>query len=136
MVKQTDTSREGSSTHHLFVYGTLRQGQQNSAAQLLHHSANHLGPACARGLLYRIAHYPGFVPSNGTEDHWVRGDLYVLHSPESTYSALDQYEGDEYRRTVLPVELALGSWIEASVYVYTQDVTGKVCILSGDYLVP
>lgn len=122
--------------NHLFVYGTLRPGFTNPAAQLLHASADHLGPARIRGLLYRIAHYPGLVPSQATEDHWVKGDLYLLHSPDSTYAALDEYEGEEYRRTVLPVQFPSGAWQEASVYLYTQDLAGKPLIPSGDCLVP
>lgn len=125
----------------LFVYGTLRQGFENPAAQLLHGSSDYIGRARAQGHLYNIARYPGFVPSN-EEDAWVYGDVYLVHAPELTYLELDKYEGcapadaspHEYRRAIIPVRLDTGDWIEASIYIYAHDTIGKPRIASGDYL--
>lgn len=127
-------------TGHLFVYGTLRQAFQNPAAQHLHNSADHIGQARVRGRLYRIARYPGFLPSQ-SENDWVHGDVYHLHSPELTYTELDKYEGcspddpppHEYRRATITVLLDSGAWLEACVYIYALEITGKQRIMSGDY---
>jgi gamma-glutamylcyclotransferase (GGCT)/AIG2-like uncharacterized protein YtfP len=121
--------------NHLFVYGTLRPGFDNQAARLLHQSADYLGPARVRGKLYEIADYPGLVHCANAEDSWVHGDVYVLHSPAQTYDVLDKYEGNEYCRSVLSIELSASGWIEACVYVYTADIGGKQRIASGNYLV-
>ena len=132
-------------SNYLFVYGTLRRGLDNLTARLLHNSSDHLGPARARGHLYQLAGYPGFVASH-EEDAWVQGELLHLRHPELTYAQLDKYEGcspndplpHEYRRAILPVLLDCGAatqaWFEASVYLYTLDPTGKPRIHSGDYL--
>jgi gamma-glutamylcyclotransferase (GGCT)/AIG2-like uncharacterized protein YtfP len=130
-----------STSKHLFVYGTLRHGTTNEVSQLLHSSADRVARGRARGQLYLVGDYPGFVPSE-TESDWVYGDVYRLNSPELTYSELDRYEGcspddpqpHEYSRSLMPVLLDSGAWIEASVYLYTRDTEGKSRIISGDYL--
>lgn len=129
-----------SASAYLFVYGTLRYGAENQAANLLRQSGHHLGRGRARGQLYMLGHYPGFVPSDIQTD-WVVGDVYRLYSPELTYRELDKYEGcapgdplpHEYRRSFISVLLDSGAWIEAAAYVYVQDLAGKPRIHSGDY---
>lgn len=126
---------------YLFVYGTLRRGTDNPASQRLHNSSDYIGHARARGRLYKIAHYPGFVPSDDP-DAWVHGDVYLLRSPETTLLELDKYEGcsvydlppHEYRRSVLSVLLDSGDWLEAFVYIYTRGVIQEQLLSSGDYL--
>lgn len=130
-----------STSKHLFVYGTLRHGTDNDASKLLQSAADRIGRGQARGQLYMVADYPGFVPSE-TEGDWVRGDVYRLRSPELTYPELDRYEGcgpddpppHEYRRCLVPVRLDSGEWIKASAYLYTRGTEGKARITSGDYL--
>lgn len=94
-----------------------------------------------RGKLYRVAHYPGFVPTEA-EGEWVHGDLFLLHTPELMFSELDRYEGcapgdplpHEYRRCLIPVLLNFGTWLHAFVYIYAAYIVGKPIISSGDYL--
>jgi gamma-glutamylcyclotransferase (GGCT)/AIG2-like uncharacterized protein YtfP len=125
---------------YLFVYGTLRQGAQNQASKLPSTSADYRASGRARGQLYLVAHYPGFVPSE-VEGDWVRGDVYHLRSPELTYPELDKFEGcshfdplpHEYRRSVVSVLLDTGAWIEACAYVYARGTGGMQRIRSGDY---
>lgn len=127
-------------SEYLFVYGTLRCGAENHAAKLLRQSADHVGRGRARGQLYMVADYPGLVPSDIQTD-WVVGDVYHLHSPELTYPQLDKYEGcalddpppHEYRRSLIPVLLDCGAWIQSAAYVYVQDIAGKRRIDCGDY---
>jgi gamma-glutamylcyclotransferase (GGCT)/AIG2-like uncharacterized protein YtfP len=129
-----------SASQNLFVCGTLRHAIENEMARLLRASADWLGPAKTPGRLYKVSHYPGFVPSDA-EEEWVSGDVYQLHSPESTYLELDQYEGcgpsdpepHEYRRAEIPVLLDSGKWITADAYQYAGETTGLARIVSGDF---
>jgi gamma-glutamylcyclotransferase (GGCT)/AIG2-like uncharacterized protein YtfP len=76
----------------LFVYGTLRSQCRNRFARLLAERATLVGPARARGRLYRIGSYPGLVPSEAP-DEWVTGELYRLHNASALLPILDDYEG-------------------------------------------
>jgi gamma-glutamylcyclotransferase (GGCT)/AIG2-like uncharacterized protein YtfP len=114
---------------------------QNEFAKLLHRSAKWVGRGRAKGRLYLVAQYPGFVPCEN-ESEWVIGDVYRVHSPHSMYPELDRYEGcgangpnpHEYRRETVAVQLDSGEWVEACAYVYVRDVRRKRVIASGDYL--
>lgn len=117
---------------HLFVYGTLRTGAKNRFAALLRRSADRIGGGRVQGRLYRIANYPGFVPSRSEHD-WVKGEVFRLANAGALFSVLDEYEGREFQRIVLPVLLDSGEWIEAWVYVYAGLVRAKPWIPSGDF---
>ena len=126
---------------NLFAYGTLRRASNNDFATLLRRSAEWIGHGRARGQLYLISDYPGFVPSE-IEGDWVYGDVYRLQTPELTFPELDRYEGcsatcaqpHEYRRSLGKVLLDTGMWIEASIYLYVADISRKQRILSGNFL--
>jgi gamma-glutamylcyclotransferase (GGCT)/AIG2-like uncharacterized protein YtfP len=125
---------------YLFVYGTLREGSANEMSKLLRRSAHRIGTGRARGQLFSVADYPGFVPSDSESD-WVYGDVYELEHPEGIYPKLDNYEGCgvndsppyEYHRLTVPVLLDSGRWIGASAYVYANDTAGKPRIDSGEF---
>lgn len=125
---------------HLFVYGTLRRDAGHPMHAPLRESAQLLGAAAARGILYSIDdQYPGLVldPSAG----WVHGELYRLRRP-SVLASLDEYEGAsehdpeprEYRRVRAPVVLGGGAELEAWIYEYRWSTAGRSVIASGDYL--
>lgn len=122
----------------LFVYGTLRAGFDGPMARRLRAEAQHIGPAWAKGALYRVADYPGFVPGDGGR---VMGDLFALTDAEATLAWLDLYEEcaphypapHEYRRERLMVEGPEGP-IEAWAYIYARDETGRGRIAGGDFL--
>ncbi len=130
-----------SASNDLFVYGTLRLGADNDFAKLLARQAYWVGRGRARGQLFMVQNYPGFVRSE-PEGDWVLGDVYSLHSPQLTYVELDRYEGcgfndplpHEYCRSPVPVLLDSGQWVEASAYLYALDISDKRRITSGDYL--
>lgn len=123
---------------HLFVYGTLRPGYDGAMARWLCGVAHHVGPALARGSLYWVADYPGFVAG---PDGDVMGDLFALPDPDATLARLDEHEEcsdhfpapHEYRRERLIVSMREGP-VEAWTYVYAWDVAGLERIASGDYL--
>ncbi|AEG49463.1 AIG2 family protein [Sphingobium chlorophenolicum L-1] len=122
----------------LFVYGTLRPGCDDPMARWLCNAARHVGRAAARGNLYRVGSYPGFVPGGPGE---VTGDLFALADPESVLATLDDYEEcaahfpqpHEYRRERLIVRGEKGA-VEAWTYIYDRDVAGLERIGRGDFL--
>ncbi|MFZ2995669.1 gamma-glutamylcyclotransferase family protein [Sphingobium sp.] len=121
----------------IFVYGTLRLSFGGEMAQRLHGGARHVGRAQAKGQLYRIAEYPGFVPGEGQ----VTGDLFLLDNPARMLALLDDYEEcaarfplpHEYVRQLLTVQAVDGP-VDAWTYIYLRDVEGLPLIDSGDFL--
>lgn len=126
-------------TERLFVYGTLRRGSRHPLAGQLLAKARHLGEARYNGRLYRIAHYPGAVPSS-SPDEWVFGDLFELTDLD-LLAALDRYEGcgptdpqpTQYVRQLQTVTLADGTAAETWMYVYTRAVEKRERIKSGRF---
>ena len=116
----------------LFVYGTLRRGSKNKFSRLLHAHAQFAGNARISGRLYRLGSYPGAVSSN-TPGEWIRGEVYNVEDPQWILSALDGYEGSQFERVKLEVQLDSGRWIEAWVYVCRGTPRGTR-IKSGDWL--
>jgi pyruvate carboxylase len=116
---------------NLFVYGTLRRGIDNEFAAMLARSARFVSSGKVQGEIYLVAHYPGLIL--GGRD-WIVGDVFELDG--ETLRALDEYEGSEqfFRRVEAPVLLDSGEWIQAYVYIYTGDTSGRERILSGDWL--
>lgn len=122
----------------LFVYGTLRAGFDGPMARWLRGVAPVLGRATARGALYRVDTYPGFVPG---DEGVVTGDLFALPDPAALLAQLDEYEEcaahfpepHEYRRELVTVE-GLDRPVEAWTYIYARDVAGLERIAGGDFL--
>lgn len=122
----------------LFVYGTLRPGFDGPMARWLRGVAPVIGPATARGALYRVETYPGFVPG---DEGAVTGDLFALPDPAALLARLDDYEEcaahfptpHEYRRGMVTVQGRDGP-VEAWTYIYARDVAGLARIEGGDFL--
>lgn len=122
----------------LFVYGTLRPGFDGEMAIWLASVAQRAGAASAKGALYRIDDYPGFVPG---PDGIVTGELFLLPDAAAILSVLDAHEEcaahfpapHEYRRERIRVHMAAGS-ADAWTYIYARDITGLERIASGDFL--
>jgi gamma-glutamylcyclotransferase (GGCT)/AIG2-like uncharacterized protein YtfP len=111
----------------LFVYGTLRSQFTNDYAVLLRAQAELVGPASVRGTVYRVDHYPAWKPAPDGE---VWGELYRLHEPERTLSALDDYEGADFERVLIDCPQA--AWI----YRYDPPTPESSRIRSGDFCHP
>jgi gamma-glutamylcyclotransferase (GGCT)/AIG2-like uncharacterized protein YtfP len=94
----------------LFVYGSLRRGQQHHAEL---HGADFLGASVTRAS-YRIVELEGY-PCLVAGKSSVAGELYSV--PPELLARLDAFEGQNYRRGL--VELADGS--RAEVYVAAKD---------------
>lgn len=124
---------------HLFVYGTLRRSAAHPMHEVLRANASLVGPARARGVLYRVGCYPGMVLDDMAG--WVTGELYYLHNVE-VLASLDDYEGAgpddpeprEFRRIEALVEPSGADPRRAWLYVYGWSTKGLAVIGSGDYL--
>ncbi len=84
------------------------------------------------GRLYRVKSYPGIRLRDQTDD-WVVGDLFRVRDP-ATLSALDEYEGSEYRRVLTTAVLENGDETRCWVYEYIGRVTEERRIVSGDWM--
>ena len=100
------------SVRHVFVYGTLRQGDDNDITQLTP-APQWIAPATLAGAMYHLGAYPGVVlGGEGT----VQGEVYAI-TPELERQ-LDEIEElypqqkDEYFKRMVTVLVSEGplSW--------------------------
>ncbi|PLX96620.1 MAG: gamma-glutamylcyclotransferase [Desulfuromonas sp.] len=124
---------------YLFVYGTLRRA--GGMERLLAGQALFVADGCFQGRLYRVADYPGAVPSEDPAE-LVRGEVYELVDAEAVLSRLDSYEEcgpgfpepAEYIRHQEEIHLADGHRCRAWIYLYNHPVADLPLIPSGDFL--
>ena len=111
--------------HRVFVYGTLRPG--GSAEHRLA-GGKLLGSGFIRGRLYQIDWYPGVVldESGGP----VSGEVFEVD--DEHLARLDDYEGSEYRRTMVRVNGDV-PW-DAWMWVWSGPVDEGKRIAGGDWL--
>jgi nicotinate-nucleotide--dimethylbenzimidazole phosphoribosyltransferase len=99
----------------LFVYGSLRSVHP-AHARVSPYVAD-IAPATAAGRLALLGGgYPGLVDDISAR---VTGELLTLRDLDAALAALDDYEGDEYRRVLRAVTLADGNPRLAWCYVAT-----------------
>jgi len=119
----------GLTIRHLFVYGTLMQGEANA-----HHLA---GVPRAAGLVRAALHDCGPYPALSLGEGEVQGELMEL--PLERLAGMDALEGSApggapggmYRRTVLPVRTETGT---VRAYAYVMDDAGHLPrIATGDW---
>jgi len=109
------------SGEYLFVYGLFR----DSGKSLLK-DATYCGRTTIEGRIYYVNEfYPGFVRDKG---HKTWGDVYLINP--DIFTDLDEYEGDEYKRTKIVTDSDIECWI----YEYKFDVSGFKEIKSGDWM--
>ena len=136
-------------TRHIFVYGTLRRGEQRDI-NLLKPAPRWVGRASVEGVLYNLGCYPGLVL--GVDQHpgqkKVRGEVYEI--TDELEHLLDEIEGvaprpsGEYAKRELLVHLesartsdecGLGGAVTCLVYEVTPDhFAGRPEIFSGDWV--
>ena len=100
----------------LFVYGTLRRGSKIKIARLFHANSKFLGTGRMQGRLTRSHPHRGVVRSK-KPDEWIVGEIFQLKDPAELLPILDEYEGPEYKRTRVPVQLDSGNRIRAWMYL-------------------
>lgn len=128
----------------LFVYGTLRKGNNNAMASYLAEHAEFVSHGWFQGCMFQISYYPGVIASENSSDR-VYGDIYKLHDAVATLKVLDDYEEcseshiqpAEYTRVRVPVDATNGA-VHAAVwiYIYQWPVDAKLQIKSGDFMQP
>lgn len=111
-------------------------------AVLLNTKAKWIGPARARGRLYALEGYPGFVPDSA--ESWIAGDLFSIlpGQIEAVLPVLDAYEEcsasfpqpHEYVRAVVDI-LCQGETLPDWTYVYAWPTIDLLRVESGDWLV-
>ena len=85
----------------VFVYGTLRRGASNHFRMA---DSRFVAEGKVRGKLYRIDWYPGIVVDENAGP--VMGEIFETDA--LTIAALDEFEGNGYRRVKIAVE-----WVDA-----------------------
>jgi gamma-glutamylcyclotransferase (GGCT)/AIG2-like uncharacterized protein YtfP len=123
----------------VFVYGTLRRGEERHRALARHVAAGGVA-ASTTGTLLDLGAYPGLVV-DGTP-RVVSGEFYVAPDADALLTELDAIEtfhgfgapGSLYRRAIVRVRRALAGSTLAWTYVYAGSRTGSGVIASGDWL--
>jgi gamma-glutamylcyclotransferase (GGCT)/AIG2-like uncharacterized protein YtfP len=96
---------------YLFVYGTLRRGFRHPAARQLHRRGKFIGTATVRGNVQPMGAYKGLTPGRGR----VRGE--VFHVGTELLRYLDRFEGEEFRRKLVPAQMDQGGNVQVWVYL-------------------
>jgi gamma-glutamylcyclotransferase (GGCT)/AIG2-like uncharacterized protein YtfP len=128
-------------SNFLFVYGTLRYGNENATRQLLARSADFVDYATYQGKLFLVDEYPGAIASEHPND-MVQGEVYKLYCPDVLLPILDRYEEcgagfiqpTEYRRKLQPVQLRTREILSVWVYLYNKSTIPLQEIPTGDFL--
>jgi gamma-glutamylcyclotransferase (GGCT)/AIG2-like uncharacterized protein YtfP len=115
-----------SNSAYIFVYGTLRRNASNAQRMS---SARFLFEARVKGALYRVDWYPGFT-FNGETD--VTGEVYEVS--QETLSELDEYEGEEYKRSLIEMNSPSSGALNVWVYEFIKDTKNLQRIPNGNWL--
>jgi gamma-glutamylcyclotransferase (GGCT)/AIG2-like uncharacterized protein YtfP len=129
-------------THYLFVYGSLRSGFKNPAYEYLTRYFSYAGEALIKGQFYDAGTHPVAV-ATANEDMIV-GELYTLNNEEDfswAFEQLDDYEGVNvevgeiplYKREMVEV-YQLNKIIPAWVYWFNGNIDGLPKIETGDII--
>ena len=128
------TAPEALQARHVFVYGTLRAGEDNDINRLKPRPRL-VGQASVPGTLYHLGRYPGLVLTGNTP---VLGEIYRI-SPELE-RVLDEIEeiypqqSDEYAKHQVPVHIN-GVSLVCLVYVINPSrLSGRPLIPGGDWV--
>ncbi|WP_183562578.1 gamma-glutamylcyclotransferase family protein [Mucilaginibacter sp. SP1R1] len=123
---------------HLFVYGTLLNGNNSYAAYLQKH-CRLIGDGKLKGLLYDMGEYPGVI-ADPQGNKYVYGSIYLMDEPDKVLEFIDDYEGfgdnqdqpNLFIRVPVTIE-TINNVVECWVYVYNLPVDGLLQIASGRY---
>jgi gamma-glutamylcyclotransferase (GGCT)/AIG2-like uncharacterized protein YtfP len=101
---------------YLFVYGTLRRGSKIRIARLFHAKSEFLGTGRMQVRLARSHPHRGVVQSKKPVE-WIKGEVFRLNDAAKLLPILDEYEGQQYKRTSVPVQLDSGKRLRAWMYL-------------------
>ena len=111
----------------VFVYGTLRRGGSNNYRM---DRFRWLGPGAVNGRLYEVSWYPALVLNENAGE--VIGDIYEVS--EEGLTALDEFEGSEYRRVRTMVQNAGDEAESAWIWEWNRPTDELQPIPGGDWL--
>jgi gamma-glutamylcyclotransferase (GGCT)/AIG2-like uncharacterized protein YtfP len=119
---------------HVFVYGTLRRGDDNDITRLLP-APRFIGPASIAGTMYHLGAYPGVVLGGAGR---VIGEVYAITT--ELERKLDEIEdlypqqSDEYVKRVIPVVVQERT-LPCIVYeINPRYTTGRRTLAGGDWV--
>ena len=115
---------------NLFVYGTLRSTYDNPVAQLLRQNARLIGHGYVPGRLFDLGWYPGATYESDSPFR-VWGDVFALTN-STILTQLDDYEGDEYARVDVPVQVC-DTQVRCQMYIFLGPNSQQKLIRSGNY---
>lgn len=130
------------SVRHVFVYGTLRQGEQRDI-QRMKPAPHWVGRASVLGTLYDLGSYPGLVPARLDEAGQVHGEVYAicaaLECQLDDIEEVGQQQSGEYckQELVVNLERAAGEHPQLRCLIYVIDSArsaGLTAIASGDWV--
>jgi gamma-glutamylcyclotransferase (GGCT)/AIG2-like uncharacterized protein YtfP len=118
----------------LFVYGSLRRGEENEMARLLHGRSRWLGEGTIRARLHAISWYCGAVASPDASAV-VRGEVFELHgeTADEVMATLDAYEGGDFELRPVDVAMADETPVAAHAYLYAASADGLPWIRHGKW---
>jgi len=115
------------SSQLVFVYGTLRHGASNHFRM---DGAPQIASGRVSGRLVVVDWYPGLRldPDGGP----VLGEVHQVSACQ--LAALDDFEGAEYHRVMVPVLTDSGETLHAWVWEWLGDLEKCIPIPSGDWM--
>ena len=104
-------------TDRLFVYGTLAPGRPNE--HVLSEIPGTWEPATVKGTLHHAgwgaaAGYPGIVLDEMGRE--VQGFVFSSDEIAAHWTRLDEFEGEGYKRALVPATLRDGTIVQAYIY--------------------
>ena len=119
---------------HVFVYGTLRRGDDNDITRLAPPPL-FVGNAVIAGTMHHLGAYPGVVLGGAGR---VVGEVYAitpaLERLLDTIEAVYPQQTDEYFKRRIPVEVQ-GERLTCIVYeINPRYIAGRRTLLSGDWV--
>lgn len=131
-----------STTHKLFVYGSLRSGFKNPAYNYLARYFTYAGEGLVKGKFYSNGNHPVAIAADNED--MIVGELYSLNNEDEyswAFEQLDDYEGINveagqkpwYKRTMVHVyqeDKIIPAWI----YWFNGSIENFEAIASGDLI--
>jgi gamma-glutamylcyclotransferase (GGCT)/AIG2-like uncharacterized protein YtfP len=122
-----------STIRHVFVYGTLKRGQDHAMARRLAAEGTYCGKASLAGRLIDLGAYPGMLPALEAGER-VKGELFALPEEGDLLESLDRYEGchsgdaepQEYCRIVCTARDEDGVRVWCWAYLYQGGGEGRL----------
>jgi gamma-glutamylcyclotransferase (GGCT)/AIG2-like uncharacterized protein YtfP len=137
-----NTKAASPAPRHVFVYGTLRRGDDNDINKLSP-APRYIGEGHVQGVMYHLGAYPGVILADVTavaagSEGAVLGEVYAV-DPElervlDEIEELYPQEKDEYFKRTISVAVGL---VQLDCFVYEINpayIQGKPVIASGDWV--